>query len=209
MIPYIHTNRVQFIIDYSKTDDWCYVDSKINPTDYASRGMNVQYIMNNRVLLKGLDFLWGDESTWPSQPTLAKDYAICEESVNSSAVMVITSPANATEKLISYFSDWFRLKHAVSVYRKVIQILQGRKNHLCAADYRISVTDVKAAEHGILRYVQSHYFQTEIKFLTTTDPNKNGRVSKKSSIYKLDSYMEQGLLRVGGRLSKSNIMETM
>jgi hypothetical protein len=208
--PIFIANRIQFILDYSKKDDWRYVDSKINPADCASRGMNVQDITNNSVWLRGPEFIWNDdELTWPSQPTLAKDYAICEESVKSSAVTVNIEPANATEKLINYFSDWFRLKHAVSVYRKVMQILQDRRNHHFATDYRISVTDIEAAKHHILIYVQSHYFHPEIKFLMTTDPSKHGRVPRKSSIYKLDPYMEQGLLRVGGRLSKSNIIETM
>lgn len=50
--------------------------------------------------------------------------------------------------------------------------------------YCISVTDIKAAENSILRYVKSHYFHQEIKFFALPGPRKHRRISKKNSIYK-------------------------
>ena len=38
------TNRVQLIRDNSNTNQWHYVDTKSNPADDASRGLNVTNI---------------------------------------------------------------------------------------------------------------------------------------------------------------------
>ena len=207
--PIFIANRVQFILDYSSTRDWRYIDTKINPADYASRGMNSQDFVQTTEWLRGPDFIWMDESTWPSQPTLAKDYAISDATVVLSYLVVTDESADTMKKFITYFSNWFHLKHATAVYCKILLILQHRTQPPSdiPLNYYISVTDIVTTEHAIIKYVQSQHFKQEISHLS--NPNTNTRVSKKSNIYKLDPFMHQGLLRVGGRLSKSYIQDSM
>ena len=55
------------------------------------------------------------------------------------------------------------------------------------------------AEKKILQHEQSQFYGEEIATLTGSDDG----VKKSSHIYKLDPKMEGGLIRVGGRLSRS------
>ena len=195
-------NRVQFILDFTDSKDWRYINSKNNPADCASRGMQIQDLLKTDVWLSGPTFLWKDETTWDLQPLLSKDYAIAEEETTSATVIIETDTTpNATDKLIGYFSTWFRLKYAVAVYRKLIKILADRKTKTASTNYQISVTDIAAAEKSVIRYVQRNHFGKDVKHLTSNDKV----LPKDSHIFKLDPYMEEGLLRVGGRLDKSSL----
>lgn len=59
--------------------------------------------------------------------------------------------------------------------------------------------DFVKAEHAIIQYVQKHKFKAEIALL------KSGckSVSKGSPLYRLDPVMDDGILRVGGRLGRA------
>ncbi len=200
--PIFVANRVQFILDYSSISDWHYIDSKSNPADYASRGMNAKDITQNPEWINGPDFLWHSQTTCPL-PSPSKDYMSSEELSSCATTAVNTeSDTTPTDKLIDYFSDWYKLKLAVAVYHKVCCILHDRK-YKCTTDYRMSVQGLESAEHSILRYIQSQHFTNEIDCL-----KHHTRLPKGSHILKLDPYMEQGLLRVGGRLSKSHLQES-
>lgn len=54
------------------------------------------------------------------------------------------------------------------------------------------------AEKSIIRYEQQRYFDLELTLLREGKPIKPG-----SSIYKLDPIIDEGILRIGGRLSKA------
>ena len=67
----------------------------------------------------------------------------------------------------------------------------------------ISTEDLQQAEHAILKYVQMHCFEKEVSSLQ----NKQN-LTRKSSIYRLDPYMdENGLRRARGRLRRSTILQ--
>lgn len=51
-------NRVQQIRDHTEPYQWQYISTSENPADIASRGANVQDLMNRPEWLSGLEFLW-------------------------------------------------------------------------------------------------------------------------------------------------------
>ena len=64
----------------------------------------------------------------------------------------------------------------------------------------LSVGDLNKAEKAIIQVIQRETFSEEISAL------ENGiQVSSKSPTYKLNPVMHEGLLRVGGRISKAPI----
>ena len=78
------------------------------------------------------------------------------------------------------------------------------------------VAELSKAENFILRSLQHHQFQSEIKILSKLDGNddhfkdsqnarkRNKTVKPISNLYKLDPFLdEEGLVRVGGRLKNS------
>ncbi len=204
--PIFVANRVQFILDYSKVTDWHYIDSKSNPADCASRGMNAHDIMNNPEWLKGPNFLWKSDmhsEAWTESSLPDMDNTACDDVTVASTTVKHEADNNATQKLISYFSDWNKLKMAVAVYQKVCSILYHRVHH-SETECMISVRDLQAAEHSILKHVQLQHFAEEVVSLTS----ENAKLPKSSHILKLDDYVDRGLLHVGGRLSKSDFHDS-
>ena len=136
---------------------------------------------------------------------------------------------NATNRLIAYFSSWRRLKTSVAWFlrvRNTMQLLNQKRKEIQASvlnsglgitqqkkkkeeemqrfratlrNQTLSPEDVDAAERAIIRYCQQDKFSDEIAAL------KKGTsgVKKSSHLYKLDPVLRNGLLRVGGRLSKA------
>lgn len=124
-----------------------------------------------------------------------------------------------TDLLIHYFSSWRKLRTSVawllelkecllllsqkrkelvtSKSDKVDQQLKDFKNTLGKSSLSPECCD--KAERAIVCYVQKQRFSSEIASLKQGSKN----VSKDSPLYRLDPFLEDGLLRVGGRLSKS------
>ena len=66
------------------------------------------------------------------------------------------------------------------------------------------------AENEIMKYVQKQTFSDELASLSGSGKNIQGianrnNLKKKCSIYKLDPVLDNGLLRVGGRLEHASI----
>ena len=57
-------NRVQFIQENTKKDQWKYIPTKHSPADLASRGIEADSADKVHVWNYGPDFLWTDESKW-------------------------------------------------------------------------------------------------------------------------------------------------
>ena len=73
---------------------------------------------------------------------------------------------------------------------------------------RVAVDEMKIAEQKVLKVVQKRAFPEEVKRLTEASLSDNTltkSVNKSSSIRNLDPSMEDGLLRVGGRLRHASI----
>ena len=67
------------------------------------------------------------------------------------------------------------------------------------------LNSVQIAESLIIKSSQRKYFSNELKILEEKEI-----LNKKSSIYKIDPYLDRcGLLRVGGRTQKSVVSEEM
>ena len=61
-------NRLAVIHDGSMSSQWRYVPTALNPADYCSRGQSVRRFLENHSWSNGTEFLWQDETRWPSRP---------------------------------------------------------------------------------------------------------------------------------------------
>ncbi|KAL4009499.1 hypothetical protein ACER0C_003351 [Sarotherodon galilaeus] len=129
-------------------------------------------------------------------------------------------------EFLQYFSSWFKLKRAVAWMLKVKSILlqlcrkrkelsavkaqpeverdmKGFKDSLFQGDTnKLTVENLAKAEEAIIRYCQRKTFPKEITALS-----KGQGVKRTSSLFKLSPVLEQGILRVGGRLSRAALPE--
>ncbi|XP_021340011.1 uncharacterized protein LOC110441229 [Mizuhopecten yessoensis] len=77
------------------------------------------------------------------------------------------------------------------------------KRYKCLQTARLSIDMLQKAEIALIGYEQRSYFPNEMKALTTTDPSTT--LKRSSKLYKLDPFLTDGLVRVGGRLERAEL----
>lgn len=223
-------NRTSFIREATDVNQWRYVGSRENPADEASRGMKAQDFLKGRRWMNGPEFLSKSKEEWPQLDVDLDTISADDPEVKRNLIVniVVKDLENATSYLCCYFSSWMKLKTSVAWFLKVKKSLkllaQKRKEIHAAADLNkdslnverevnkgvqsfkaalkgqsLIPEDLAKAEHAIIVYAQKQEYKTEIASLKGGSKN----VPKESSLYKLDPVMDDEILRVGGRLSKS------
>ncbi|KAI4889889.1 hypothetical protein NFI96_023911, partial [Prochilodus magdalenae] len=155
-----------------------------------------------------------------------------DEEVKTSAVVSCTSPVvdniDPVNQLVEYYSSWHKLKkatawtlrlremlHHLSRKRKEFEKAVQQSEHdaekrrtvvkehmtVCKKNLEkkmLTVEDLSKAEMELIKYSQRQTYAEEIKV------QHQGR---NSSIFKLDPYLQDGVLRGGGRLNRSAMPE--
>ena len=198
--PIFIANRVRVIRDYSDVSQWRYVRSHENPADLASRGTNVQTLINSKLWFEGPGFLREKELPKSEPPATHGIEVYATNPVSDEDI-------TPTQKLICHYSSWHKLKKAVAVYRRMFNLMKDKNKSSTAAE-PFNVEELEGAENAVIRYVQSQEFPDEVALLTE---GKQKQVPKKSSsIYRLSPYMcKDGLVRVGGRLTAADLTHDM
>ncbi|XP_071842702.1 uncharacterized protein [Apostichopus japonicus] len=221
-------NRVAIITDTSQPSQWSYVESSENPADDASRGLYADDLIRCHRWILGPDFLWLHENEWPLRQKFDRDISLKDPEVKKTATVAATSTnvaKNTMNELISKYSSWFKLKCHIAWMLKLMSVLKQlsdlrkslkgqepmeideKMRHPRQRRFKmnLSVSDLEEAEVSVVKFVQNQAFPDEIASLR--DNSKGGSVKKRSPIYKLDPRYKDGVLRVGGRLSRSAMPE--
>ncbi|KAM4561412.1 uncharacterized protein V3H82_015431 [Fundulus diaphanus] len=209
-------NRVSTILQNSQASQWRYVNTRLNPADHVSRGLTVEAFLKCESWLSGPEFLCSEEDQWPKNP----DHGMI--SVDDPEVKRVQSHAthvqnlkDPLDQLMLYYSSWVNLKRAVAWYLKLKDLLKelnankNREPSLSSKermdrfkkDYKTSkliCEDLTKAETEIMKYAQRKGFQEDLKMLKEQE-----RVKKSSTLRKLNPVLLEGLIRVGGRLSRA------
>ena len=160
------------------------------------------------------------EEQWPKEPLPISEKTVTENDPEVKRVIikaVITSSPdlreNTTEcvnKLFQHYSSWYLLKRGVAwilkLRKELLRRVNIKRNSLTTPDDTcdksvISYQNLKEAEKAILVFIQQQEFPMEMNILTSG----NSRVPSSSPIRNLDPFLDEGLIRVGGRLDKSNM----
>ncbi|XP_069986261.1 uncharacterized protein [Penaeus vannamei] len=147
-------NRVNLIRELSSASAWRYVDTNSNPTDLASRDLDVDTFLRSEMWIRGPRFLHESESSWPQVPDV-KHRSLEEDVEVKVSVMVcetVTTVMSFIEEFASRFSNWQKLP--------------------CMSQ-------------------------------TILEAKPDGRVQASSKIVRLRPFLQDGLVRVGGRLRHS------
>ncbi|XP_003724582.2 uncharacterized protein LOC100890015 [Strongylocentrotus purpuratus] len=203
-------NRLAVIQDGSSPDQWHYVKSSLNPADAGSRGLKVQELLLNEEWKSGPEFLLKSEEEWPKTPDMSRDGKDEQLEIKKTCMVGLTRPGgevSTVHKLITYFSDWTRLRRAVAWWLRLKGKLKERaklsSDKVCSDT--LTVAEVNGAELAIVRWVQSESFQEEVEAMNQKGNQPGKAIRKSSSIIKLDPEMHDNVLRVGGRLRNAEI----
>lgn len=211
-------NRLNVIRSTSEVCQWKYIGTKLNPADSASRGLHIHAFLKKLIWISGPDFLKESPNCWPDPPS---DFVLSPDDPELRRVVTVNAAVkdscDATTILTNYFSIWTKLKKSVAWLLRLKCILAEmakkrragidqsqhamltRKGKQRKTDpYVLSVSDMEDAELAIVQYCQRQGFPQEVACL------RKGMqcVSRNSTIYRLDPFLDTGTLRVGGRLSK-------
>ncbi|XP_043227504.1 uncharacterized protein LOC122384292 [Amphibalanus amphitrite] len=217
-------NRVQQIREHTVPDQWRFVKSEDNPADLASRGLDASELKNCDLWWHGPKFLM-DSAELSAEPWFVEVQEDDPE-VKKTRVLVTSSRQDDAKFDLSSrlvpFSSWFRAKKAVAIclrYRRRLlnrirqkrtcsTTTEGMEESKSLTDMPIDTDELNDAEVTILKNVQEDEFEEELVNLATQeDPTTDRKqVKKRSSVRRLDPFLARdGLLRVGGRLRRSDL----
>lgn len=192
-------NRIQRIKSTTDPKQWQFVHSEDNPADHASRGLMADQLGASN-WFTGPDFLW------------RKELPVCDVSVGEvidndpelRKAQVLNTRAKEDRTLLdrlTKFSDWKRAVKAIARLKHRAKQIKRLKPKGSEAT---SVEERQVAEGFIIKLVQIEAFGSEIKGLKQ---NKDVELKDKSSkLHKLSPFIDEyGVLRVGGRLTKSGL----
>lgn len=225
-------NRVTLIKEATRPSQWKYVSTSDNPADQASRGISAESLLQSQNWIQGPEFLLRPEDEWPECPDqsirLEEEDAEVKRSAQVSLIQA-DEKVNTMTQFVHHFSSWYKLKKATAWLMRLKEILlsiRQKRKELQEAIQKCENNSSKAEsllQQKMLKYKQS--FEKQV--LTTEDLAKaeteliclcqkgkyaeelkalldgKGHVRKDSHIFKLDPYLKDGVLRVGGRLSRS------
>ena len=104
------------------------------------------------------------------------------------------------QKLEERISSWRRMVRVVGTMLLFCDKLNGsQRTHV-----KLTVEILQKAEISILQAVQRSYMQDELEAYSHIGGN-----IKAGKIHKLDPFMEDGLLKVGGRLKESTFIDSI
>ena len=118
------------------------------------------------------------------------------------------------EERFERFSDWYRAQRAVALCMKYIKKLRARVKKEPNEAVQLRAQDLEKAGKSIVRAAQFRAFQDQHKELAKetgeeefSSTHKTGKPLR-GSLRKLDPYVdEDGILRVGGRLKRADLLD--
>ncbi|XP_068209135.1 uncharacterized protein [Palaemon carinicauda] len=101
-------NRVSLMLDLRDITAWRYVNTSANPADLASRGLDVESLLESLLWLTGPEFMCQEQDSWPALPDDVKQAELNGDlEVKQSAPifsMVVPEPI-LVEKIAAKFSS--------------------------------------------------------------------------------------------------------
>lgn len=177
-------NRVVKILKNHPSSLWSHVDGEINPADLGTRGLSSSKFITNVM--------------WFNGPSFIKDLTMPVSNVKVSTSLTllpeIQDDSFSLKTFIEKFSSYSRLINVTSYLLRIFS--KSKSNSIL-----LSAEDKIRSFLLIVKFTQQISFPKEYAALT----NKFD-ISKKSVLLALSPFCdEKGLLRVGGRISNSNL----
>lgn len=180
--------RIAEIQDLTHPDTWRYVDSQNNPADALTRGKKLCDLARSNCWTRGSPFLLETEECWPVSPDACGSSPPTDVELKKSAqcLSVTTSPNSLPDA--SQFQTWSDLITTTEqTFSKSVDALTNA-----------------SVEALILQQAQRSCFHEELEAL-----QKGRDCPRLSRLLPLSSELdpEMGLLRVGGRLRRSQDLD--
>jgi len=200
-------NRLTVIHEGSNVAQWKHVGTNQNPADLASRGLVPTDSDKLELWQNGPEFLWMNEQHWPIQPTTLPPIETDNEvkGDHCSFFSQKTTDCTSLGDLTRAYSSWYSLQKAIAWMTRFKQYCMHKyaKDKPKPETGPLTVQDLKNATKEIAKYVQRETYSNDIDKLRANPTKRtNGDLRKLSPI------LNDGVLRVGGRLENALIPES-
>ena len=203
-------NRIGEIKENSQVEEWRHIPGVMNPADDASRGLSPSELSPEHRWLRGPEFLWHSEDSWPNVDAAAiSDDQLelrKESSIYLSTVVTQSESSKGNEsiskskihQIINHCSDWSQLRRRMACLIKFTQFIRDREG---LKNGRLSPEDYEVATHAIARVVQNEAYGSEITDLTAGRP-----VKTTSKIANLNPVLDDhDVLRIDGCIKNASV----
>lgn len=186
-------NRVSKIRELTKPSQWHHIVSEENPADHCSRGLHVTELVSSN-WLTGPAFLWKERLETPEQPSSSLQLGDPEVKTVTSLKTARPTPCDLDSRL-AHISQWPNILRSIT---RIRNFKRNRNSNLKDANH--SVAELAQAERSVIRGVQAQFFTDEITSLDRKQP-----LPAASPIKHAEPFLQDGILRVGGRLTNSEL----
>lgn len=180
-------NRVVKIQDNLSSDHFHHVKGSENPSDCLSRGLTPAQLVSHPLWLSGPPWMKRPIAEWPIKPFIPDEVNVPEEKTMS-LVTADNSNDSIIYELSKRFSSWNKYVRTVAYILKFINRLPRGP---------INADDMIKAELEIIRAIQNVYFSQYVSNITSSK-------GLTRAFAKLKPFIDNGIIRVGGRISNAN-----
>ncbi|XP_030763227.1 uncharacterized protein LOC115887855 [Sitophilus oryzae] len=185
-------NRVSEIMSNSTIENWKHVPSTDNPADIISRGTSPENLSLCPLWWAGPQWLLNNSSHWPHQSDP------CEKELPELKQKTILTFSSIDDfSILNKYSSFMKLKRVVAYCLRFIKNSKTVKPNRTFSPLSIDELDVSLKR--IVYIAQLQDFSAEFH-----DLHKNNSVNSKSRLSSLDPFLDENLIRVGGRLKNAD-----
>ena len=192
------------IHDESTPRQWRHVDTCGNPADIASRGAKGSEPRKLELWLHSPNFLWKEEENWPGKPF----QAVTVNVENALVVWTWSSVPKCWNHFCPTIPPGIVFWKAVAWLVRFKRYLVGLPNKDLDSIPKkpLTVIEVIAVESVVIKAVQHDVFSLELAVVgQIASGNQRKCVPRSSPICKLNPFVSEGILRVGGRLENAPV----
>ncbi|XP_066585496.1 uncharacterized protein [Prorops nasuta] len=182
-------NRVEYIQSSLPEAHWSYVNTKSNPADLNSRGINPSQLIHCTLWWEGPSII--RETSSGNSPLMFET----NEEIKTSSIYTNHFTRDLPSFLYNY-SSWTKLIRVVSYVLRFID--RARRKNVCQHAH-LSALELRTATLRVVKIIQAAAF---LNYILTLQGKKS--VPSSSRLLSLAPFLDaQGILRVGGRLQHS------
>lgn len=182
-------SKIQQNIDISNLFHIAGID---NPADVLSRGLLPEQLVDSKLYLSGPSWLYTPQADWPIRSYHDfTDKSVLEIKSNFAAISTPNEGENTLLEMFTRCSAWTKLLRVVVYVLKFVKIIPITQN--------INAEALSTAEQFVVKILQKKFFSDDIE-------NIKKNVICSPMLRKLCPFLDDdGILRVGGRISNSNL----
>ena len=200
------SNRVLEIQQKFPPECWRHCPGESNPADLPSRGCSVKK-MQKDLWQRGPAWLERPEPEWPQQNHTSEPQECLNEAKKAKPAPVLLSNARAHPDGscgLTRIIDVSRFSTLKRLHRVTARVLRWKAIRSGQAPERGDLTtpELQQAEDLWLKALQEEVYEAELSQLQT-----GGEVGKQSDLYRLNPFLDRGLMKVRGRLQEADLTQ--